>query len=105
MKIIQAFGLLLAVSYGAAASASLQDAIDALQLGDHYRVLFVTTSFFTASNFDPSPSDINFYNTLVATDAAVGSITGSLALTWKALASTLAVNAQRSRLRVVSFVS
>jgi hypothetical protein len=71
------------------ASATLIDSIAALEEGAMYRVLFVTSEIRDAA----SPL-IEDYNDFVSTGAASGSITSSLGLTWKALASTLSVNAQ-----------
>jgi hypothetical protein len=69
------------------ASATLIDSIAALDDGDKYRVLFVTnTGSYAAS------SDISFYNNFVSAEAAGGTITGGLGLSWTTLASTAAVN-------------
>jgi hypothetical protein len=71
------------------ASATLMDAIDALAPGDMYRVLFMTSTRGTG-NLD----DIGVYNLRVTDAASAGSITNPLGLSWSALASTAAVNAQ-----------
>ncbi len=71
------------------ASATLISAINALNPGDQYRVLFVTSGTTQATS-----SDIGTYNTFVQAAAAAGSVTSSLGLTWQALASTSAVSAQ-----------
>jgi hypothetical protein len=71
------------------ASATLIDAIHALNPGDKYRVLFVTSTT-TGGQL----SDINTYNSFVQNAAAAGSVTSSLGLTWRALASTRSVDAQ-----------
>ena len=97
MKIRTFLAITLLISGGGTApvSASFAEAINGLSPGEKYRVLFVTTSLATvATNLDPSSSDIEFYDAIVAADAATGSVTGSLGLTWKALASTTTVNAQ-----------
>jgi hypothetical protein len=54
-----------------------------------YRVLFVTST-----KTDATSSEIEDYNAFVSTAADIGSVTGSLGLSWKALASTSSVNAQ-----------
>ena len=71
------------------ASASLTDAIGALGPGDMYRVIFMTSTTGKTES-----SDIGVYNQRVTDAAAAGSITSSLGLSWSALASTGAVNAQ-----------
>jgi hypothetical protein len=77
------------LSVSGTASATLIDSIAALDEGAMYRVLFVTST-----KTDATSSDIEYYNTLVSTAADNGSVTGSLGLSWEALASTLSVNAQ-----------
>jgi hypothetical protein len=77
------------LSVSGTASATLIESIAALEEGAMYRVLFVTSGLTTALS-----SDIVDYNTFVSTAADSGSVTGSLGLTWKALASTDDVNAQ-----------
>jgi hypothetical protein len=77
------------LSISGTASATLIESIAALEEGAMYRVLFVTSTSTQALS-----SDIEFYNTFVSTAADSGSVTGSLGLTWKALASTATDNAQ-----------
>ena len=86
----------LAAALGAAilliagpASATLMDSIDALAPGDMYRVVFMTSTR-GLGNLD----DIGVYNQRVTDAASAGSITNPLGLSWSALASTTAVNAQ-----------
>jgi hypothetical protein len=71
------------------ASATLVDAIDALAPGDMYRVVFMTNNR-GLGNLD----DIGVYNQRVTDAASAGSVTNPLGLSWSALASTVAVNAQ-----------
>jgi len=77
------------LSVSGTASATLIESIAALEEGAMYRVLFVTSS-----KRDATSTDINVYNEFVSAAAINGSLTGSLGLTWKALASTAATNAQ-----------
>jgi hypothetical protein len=77
------------LSVSGTASATLIDSIAGLDEGAMYRVLFVTST-----KTDATSSDIDYYNTFVSTAADTGSVTGSLGLSWKALASTSSVNAQ-----------
>jgi hypothetical protein len=77
------------LSVSGTASATLIESIAALEDGAMYRVLFVTNS-----ERDATSPDINDYNEFVSAAAINGSLTGSLGLTWKALASTAATNAQ-----------
>jgi hypothetical protein len=77
------------LSVSGTASATLIESIAALEENAMYRVLFVTSS-----SRDATSSSITDYNDFVSTAAASGSVTGSLGLTWKALASTSGVNAQ-----------
>jgi hypothetical protein len=77
------------LSVSGTASATLIESIAALEDGAMYRVLFVTNS-----KRDATSPDINDYNEFVSAAAINGSLTGSLGLTWKALASTAATNAQ-----------
>jgi hypothetical protein len=79
------------LSVSGTASATLIESIAALEEGAMYRVLFVTSGLTTALS-----SDIVDYNTFVSTAAGSGSVTGSLGLTWKALASTDDVDAQEN---------
>jgi hypothetical protein len=74
------FGVL---SVSGTASATLIDSIAALDEGARYRVLFVTTD-----KTDASSGYINDYNAFVRNAAVSGIVTGSLGLTWSALAST-----------------
>jgi hypothetical protein len=76
------------LSVSGTASATLIESIAALEEGAMYRVLFVTNDVTEAT----SP-DIDVYNTFVSNAAGSGSVTGSLGLTWKALASTTDMNA------------
>jgi hypothetical protein len=78
-----------ALSMTGTASATLIESIAALDDGDKYRVLFVTST-----KRDATSSDITDYNTFVNTAAQAGSVTSGLGLTWKALASTDSVNAR-----------
>jgi hypothetical protein len=71
------------------ASATLIESIAALEEGDKYRVLFVTSTIRDATS-----TDINVYNSFVNAAAQNGTVTGVLGLTWAAIASTQAVNAQ-----------
>ena len=71
------------------ASAALVDAIGALNPGDMYRVVFVTSTIRDATS-----TDIADYNLHVANAADTGLITNPLGLSWSALASTGAVSAQ-----------
>lgn len=73
------------------ASATLIESIAALDDGTKYRVMFVTNGKTTATS-----SIISEYNTFVSTEAAEGSLTGGLGLSWSALASTLAVNVKEN---------
>ncbi|MFT7052883.1 MAG: hypothetical protein ACJAU1_000433 [Psychromonas sp.] len=78
-----------ALSMTGTASATLIESIAALEEGAMYRVLFVTRDKTTAWEWD-----IDYYNTFVSNAAVSGSVTGSMGLTWKALASTGNMNAQ-----------
>jgi hypothetical protein len=78
-----------ALSMTGTASATLIESIAALEEGAMYRVLFVTRDSTTATE-----SDIDYYNTFVSNAAVSGSVTGSMGLTWTALASTGNMNAQ-----------
>jgi hypothetical protein len=71
------------------ASATLMDSIDALSPGDMYRVVFMTSTTPKAET-----TDISVYNQVVIDAANAGSVTNPLGLSWSALASTSAVNAQ-----------
>jgi len=71
------------------ASATLMDSIDALSPGDKYRVVFMTSTTGLANT-----TDIGGYNQRVTDAANAGSVTNPLGLSWSALASTAAVNAQ-----------
>ncbi|PKH00896.1 hypothetical protein [Paraglaciecola sp. MB-3u-78] len=77
-----------ALSISGTASATLIDSIAALNDGDQYRVLFVTST-----TRDATSKDINVYNSFVYDAAQAGTVTGGLGLTWTALASTDAVDA------------
>jgi hypothetical protein len=77
-----------AVSIAGNASATLIDSIAALEDGDQYRVLFVTST-----TRDATSSDISVYNSFVNDAAQSGVVTGIQGLTWTALASTSAVDA------------
>lgn len=81
--------ILVSLTASSPAKATLLDAIQSLSAGDKYRVVFVTTTTTPATS-----TDIATYNDIAATDAASGLVTLGLGLTWKALASTQAVNAQ-----------
>jgi hypothetical protein len=70
------------------ASATLIDSIAALDEGDKYRVLFVTSTVRDATS-----TNISDYNIFVSEAANLGSVTGTLGLTWSALASTATVDA------------
>jgi hypothetical protein len=72
------------------ASATLMDSIDALSVGDMYRVVYMTNTTPTAD----FTNDIARYNQVVIDAANAGSVTNPLGLSWSALASTAAVNAQ-----------
>ena len=65
------------------------DSIDALNPGDMYRVVFMTSTTEQATS-----SDIGVYNQRVIDAANAGSVTNPLGLSWSALASTAAFNAQ-----------
>jgi hypothetical protein len=80
---------LTVLSVSGTASATLIESIAALEEGAMYRVLFATKT--TIQAFSP---DIAFYNNFVSYAADSGSVTGSLGLSWKALASTAADNVQ-----------
>jgi hypothetical protein len=80
---------LTVLSVSGTASATLIESIAALEEGAMYRVLFATSTTTQAIS-----SDIAFYNSFVSTAADSGSVTGSLGLSWKALASTAADNVQ-----------
>jgi hypothetical protein len=80
---------LTVLSVSGTASATLIESIAALEEGAMYRVLFATSTTTQALS-----SDIAFYNSFVSTAADSGSVTGSLGLSWKALASTAADNVQ-----------
>lgn len=71
------------------ASATLISEIAALNPGDQYRVLFVSSTSIEAT----SPL-IDVYNSHVQAAAAAGTVTSSLGFTWNALASTTSTNAQ-----------
>jgi hypothetical protein len=71
------------------ASATLMDSIDALNPGEMYRVVFMTFERGKAED-----TDIVVYNDRVIAAAILGSVTSPLSLSWSALASTAAVNAQ-----------
>jgi hypothetical protein len=71
------------LSVSGTASATLIESIAALEEGARYRVLFTTRDVTAATS-----GDIDDYNTFVSNAAVSGSVTGSLGLTWKALAST-----------------
>ena len=77
------------LSMAGTASATLIEAIDALDDGAMYRVLFTTSGTTTAQS-----SDIAFYNQFVTNAANTGSLTENLGLSWKAIASTNNMNAQ-----------
>jgi len=77
------------LSMAGTASATLIEAIDALDDGAMYRVLFTTSEATTAQS-----SDIAFYNQFVTNAANTGSLTENLGLSWKAIASTNNMNAQ-----------
>jgi hypothetical protein len=81
---------LTVLSLSGTASATLIESIAALEEGAMYRVLFVTSD----STLAGSSLDIDDHNTFVSNAAGTGSVTGSLGLTWKALASTNDRNAQ-----------
>lgn len=78
---------LLWVASMAPASATLVSAINALNTGDKYRVLFVTDG-----TTDATSSNINDYNAFVQGQAALSSLTSNL--TWSALASTTSIDAK-----------
>jgi hypothetical protein len=80
---------LTVLSVSGTASATLIESIAALEEGAMYRVLFATSTTTQALS-----SDIAFYNSFVSTAADSGIVTGSLGLSWKALASTAADNVQ-----------
>ena len=71
------------------ASATLISSINALNPGDKYRVIFVTTTLTDAVS-----TNISTYDAIVQSDAAAGRVTSGLGLTWRALASTAAANVQ-----------
>jgi hypothetical protein len=77
------------LSLAGSASAGLIESIAALDVGDKYRVLFTTST-----TRDATSSNIADYNSFVSANAIDGTITKSLGLTWTALASTAATNAQ-----------
>ena len=81
--------VLLFAAFSGGAKASLIDAINGLNVGDKYRVLFITTSRTNATS-----TDIAVYDAIVQSDAASGSLTSGLGLTWKALGSTATVDAR-----------
>ncbi len=61
-----------------------------LNPGDQFHLAFVTKNDIA----NALSSDIDFYNDFVQAEADAGSVTGSLGLTWKALASTDTVAAR-----------
>ena len=81
--------VLLFAAFSVGAKASLIDAINGLNVGDKYRVLFITTSRTNATS-----TDIADYDAIVQIDAASGGLTSGLGLTWKALGSTTTVDAR-----------
>ena len=85
-KIITAFSLSI---WAGITNASLITAIDTLNPGDQYRVLFISTTVTDAVS-----TDISIYNAIANGDGTTGSVTSSLGLEWKALASTSTVSAR-----------
>jgi hypothetical protein len=73
---------------GTHAYAALIDSIAALNPGDQYRVVFVTSGTSTAQFYD-----ITIYDSLVQTMADNGNVTGSLNTNWKVIGSTSIINA------------
>jgi hypothetical protein len=80
-----------ALSISGTASATLIDSIAALNDGDQYRVLFVTST-----TRDATSSDISVYNSFVNDAAQAGTVTGGLGLTWTAIASAPSINARQN---------
>jgi hypothetical protein len=78
-----------ALSIAGIASATLIESIAALDDGDKYRVLFVTSD--TRNAVSPSIAD---YNDFVTDAASIGTATKDLGLLWTAVASTESVDAQ-----------
>jgi hypothetical protein len=70
------------------ASATLINAIHALNPGDSYRVAFVTSGTYNASS-----TTTGTYNHDVQVEAANGSVTASLGLTWNAFVSAASTSA------------
>jgi hypothetical protein len=90
MRLLAALGLVTATLLTTGpASAALVDSIDALNPGDMYRVIFMTSTVGLGTS-----TDIGVYNQRVNDAASAGSVTNPLGLSWTALASTTAVNAQ-----------
>ncbi len=70
------------------ASATLIDAIAALDPGDQYRVIFTTSTERNALS-----NDIADYDNFVQAAADSGGVTAALNLSWQAVASTYFVDA------------
>jgi hypothetical protein len=88
-KVLKAAVAGLVLLNSSVASATLIESINNLNPGDRYRVLFVTSTLRDAFS-----SNIADYTNHVTQAANFGVITGSLGLTWSALASTETANVQ-----------
>lgn len=75
-------------TYTSMASATLVDAIGALNPGDQFRILFVSSAATPATS-----NDIDYYNNFANNAGINGLVTMGLGLTWQAVASTQTVNA------------
>ncbi|MEM8562572.1 MAG: hypothetical protein AAGF57_10080 [Pseudomonadota bacterium] len=87
----------LLLGWGSNAQATLMDAIDALNPGDLYRVMFVGTT--PTSVFS---TDVEDYNAVAQADGANGSVTAPLGLSWKVVGSTETVDARDNTATVPS---
>jgi hypothetical protein len=92
MKSTYTSGLLLAVLMTfivANAQASIITIPAGLEVGDQYRLVFITLQQTTALS-----ADINIYNDFVTTQANSSSQLSALGTTWRAIASTSSVSAK-----------
>ena len=79
------------LTYSVSATATLIDALQNLQVGERYRVVFVTLATTNARS-----SDIGHYNEIAKGDAINGAVTGPLGLDWVAIGSTPFVNVDQN---------
>lgn len=82
-KFTTLLAMLVFTGWAGTASANLMTAIGALAPGAQYRVIYTTTS-----QTDATLPNLDFYDAIVQADADIGSVTGALGLSWKAVGST-----------------